>query len=62
MKKNIGSVDKAIRIIIALALFSLYFILAGNARYLAIIGLIPLLTAFISFCPIYKFLNINSAK
>lgn len=62
MKKNIGTVDKAIRIILALALFSLYFILEGNARYLAVIGLVPLLTAFISFCPIYKILNISSSK
>ncbi len=62
MKKNVGTLDKTIRIIIALALFSLYFILDGNARYIAVLGFVPLLTAFVSFCPLYKLLNINSAK
>jgi len=54
MKSNVGSVDKTIRILIALALFSLFFFLEGNLRYLAVIGFIPLLTAFISWCPLYK--------
>jgi len=60
MKSNVGSVDKAVRILIAIALFSLFFFLEGNLRYLAVIGFIPLLTAFISWCPIYKIFGINT--
>lgn len=60
MNSNVGSVDKVVRIIIALVLFSLYFVLEGNLRYLAVIGFIPLLTAFISWCPIYKIFGLNT--
>lgn len=62
MRKNIGGLDKAIRIILALALFSLYFILEGNAKYLATIGFVPLLTAFVSFCPIYRLFNFSTSQ
>ncbi len=60
MKNNVGSVDKAVRIIIAIVLFSLYFILEGNLRYIAVIGFIPLLTAFISWCPLYAIFGIST--
>ncbi|MGB2693189.1 MAG: DUF2892 domain-containing protein [Thermodesulfobacteriota bacterium] len=60
MNSNVSSVDKVVRIIIALVLFSLYFVLEGNLRYLAVIGFIPLLTALISWCPIYKIFGLNS--
>lgn len=60
MKSNVGSVDKIVRIIIALALFSLYFILEGNLRYIAVIGFIPLLTAFVSWCPLYSIIGIST--
>lgn len=60
MAKNVGSADKVIRIIIALALFSLYFILEGNLRYLSAIGLIPLVTGFVSWCPLYSLFGLNT--
>ena len=60
MQANVGSTDKVIRIIIALALFSLFFVLQGNMRFLAAIGFIPLVTAFISWCPLYSLLGIST--
>ena len=60
MKANVGSADKAVRIVIALVLFSLYFILEGNLRYIALIGIIPLLTAFMSWCPLYTIFGITT--
>lgn len=60
MKANVGSVDKVIRFILAIALFSLYFVLEGNMRYLALIGFVPLLTALVSWCPLYSLLGINT--
>ena len=62
MVKNVGNIDKSIRVIIALVLFSLFFFLEGNLRYLGLLGLIPLITAFASWCPIYRVLGINSCK
>lgn len=60
MKANVGSVDKTIRIVIALVLFSLFFILEGNLRYVALVGLIPLLTAFMSWCPLYTLFGLST--
>lgn len=60
MKANVGSVDKAVRIVIALVLFSLFFILEGNLRYVALVGLIPLLTAFMSWCPLYTLFGLST--
>jgi len=60
MKANVGSIDKAVRIIIALVLFSLFFVFEGNMRYIALIGLIPLLTAFMSWCPLYTIFGLST--
>ncbi|MGB8451791.1 MAG: DUF2892 domain-containing protein [Anaerocolumna sp.] len=60
--KNIGRIDKIIRIIIGLALLSLLFILEGNLKYLGLIGIIPIVTASISFCPLYTIFGIKTSK
>ncbi|MEC1769636.1 YgaP family membrane protein [Schinkia azotoformans] len=62
MKINIGKSDRIIRIIFALVLFSLFFFLEGNLKYLALIGIIPLVTAFIKFCPLYTLFGISTCK
>ncbi len=60
MKKNIGSSDKVIRIIIGLFLISLNF--WGPETAWGWIGLIPLATALINFCPLYLPLKISTRK
>ena len=60
MNKNVGSIDKIVRLILALGLFSLFFILEGNARYWALMGLIPLVTGLINFCPIWAIFGVNT--
>ena len=62
MNRNVGTVDNAIRLIIALLLFSLNFILEGNLRFLALIGFVPLITASISWCPLYRIFGIRTCK
>lgn len=62
MRNNVGQADRVIRIILALLLFSLFFILEGNLKYLALIGIIPLVTAFIKFCPLYTLFGVNTCK
>lgn len=65
MKKNMGSLDKMIRVIVALVLAGLYFtgVLTGT---IAIVGLalavVFVLTSFISFCPLYAPFGINTCK
>ncbi len=62
MKANVGSLDKVIRVIIALALFSLFFVLEGSWRYLAVVGFVPLLTALVSWCPLYMLFGLNTCS
>ncbi|MGE4485011.1 MAG: DUF2892 domain-containing protein [Oscillospiraceae bacterium] len=62
MKRNVGTVDKWIRIILGLAILSLIFFLKGNLRWLGLIGLIPLITGLINACPLYALLGISTNK
>ena len=52
MKANVGSADRVFRVIIGLVILSYLFIGEGSARYFSLIGLVPLLTAAIGYCPI----------
>ncbi|SOE21082.1 Protein of unknown function [Spirosomataceae bacterium TFI 002] len=65
MKANMGTVDKAIRIIVALVIIALYFM--GQISGLAAIILLAfaavfILTSFISFCPLYLPFGISTKK
>lgn len=62
MKINVGSIDRIFRIILGLGLFSLFFLLEGNARYLGLIGIIPLATAAMSRCPLYSIFGLSTCR
>ncbi|MBT3254551.1 MAG: DUF2892 domain-containing protein [Candidatus Marinimicrobia bacterium] len=62
MQKNVGSIDKILRLILAVGLFSLFFILEGNARYWALVGIIPLITGLMNSCPVWSVFGINTAR
>ena len=58
--KNVGNTDRIIRVIIGLGLLNLLIILNGNMRYLGLLGLIPIITAIIGFCPLYKLIGLKT--
>lgn len=60
MKANVGGIDRVLRIVVGLALLSLLFVLDGNARYWGLVGIVPLLTGFLRFCPMYSLLGIST--
>lgn len=60
MNQNVGSLDRVVRVVIALVLFSLFFVLEGNLRWLGLIGIIPLATAVIGWCPMYLPLGLST--
>ncbi|MDC6406217.1 MULTISPECIES: YgaP family membrane protein [Maribacter] len=65
MKKNMGSADKTIRIIIALAVFALYYfnVIGGTLAYvLMALAAIFVLTSLVSFCPLYTLFGISTCK
>jgi len=56
MKKNMGSLDRIVRVLIAIAAGALYFtgVVSGVLGIvLLVLAGVFLLTSFISFCPIY---------
>jgi hypothetical protein len=58
MKQNVGGIDKTIRIIVGLGLISLVFV--GPQTVWGWIGVVPLATALIGWCPPYALLGINT--
>lgn len=62
MEKNVGSTEKVIRIVVGLAILSLLFLLEGPNRWFGLIGLVPILTALVGWCPAWAVLGINTCK
>ncbi len=63
MKKNMGTADRIIRIIIAAIIVTLYFteMITGTlAIVLLVLSGIFVLTSFISFCPLYTLFGIKT--
>ena len=58
MKNNIHHMERAIRILAGLILISLAFIGPKNLWFL--LGIIPLLTGLMGWCPPYSLLGINT--
>jgi hypothetical protein len=58
MKKNVGGADRAIRIIAGLVLLSLVFV--GPKTLWGLVGLVPLLTGLIGWCPPYSLFGIST--
>ena len=66
MKKNIGNMDKLIRLIIAVILFLLVYTEKihnpTTEIVLLIIALLAAITSLINYCPLYTLLKINTCK
>lgn len=57
MTTNVGSADKIIRIILGLAIIVIGYL---NESWWGLVGLVPLLTAFLGFCPAYFLLGVST--
>lgn len=65
MTKNLGSVDRIIRILLAIIIGVLYATgdLSGTAALiLGVLGVVFLLTSSVGFCPIYHALKLSTKK
>lgn len=60
MKKNVGSIDAIVRIVIGLAIIGFAYMQEGPMRWIGIAALIPFATAAVGFCPLYTLLGINT--
>lgn len=63
MKKNMGTVDRTLRVVVAVVLAVLYFqgVISGTLGIVALImAVIFVGTSFVSFCPLYGPLGIST--
>jgi hypothetical protein len=58
LPKNVGSIDRGLRIVLGLALLAIVFV--GPKTPWGWIGLVPLLTAFVGSCPLYTLLGLRT--
>jgi hypothetical protein len=57
---NEGTLDRALRVVIGLVLIALVF--AGPKTAWGWIGLVPLVTGLVGFCPAYRLVGINTCR
>lgn len=65
MKKNMGTIDKVIRILVAVVFAILFFtnVITGTLGIiLLVLAVVFVFTSLISFCPLYLLLGINTGK
>jgi len=65
MKKNMGNLDRVLRLLGAGVLIALYFlnVITGTLAVVSlVIAAVLILTSFISFCPLYVPFKINTRK
>ena len=60
MKRNVGKVDRTIRVLLGIFILSMLF--WGPKNPWALIGLLPLGTGLIGWCGPYHLLGINTCK
>ena len=54
--------EKALRLVIGLALLTLLFLFDGGLALLGLLGLIPIATALLGYCPIKHLFGITSCR
>lgn len=61
MQKNVGGMDRTLRIIVGVALIVAAFI-PGVPWWIGLIGLVPLATGTTQVCPLYPMIGCNTNK
>ena len=59
MKKNVGTIDRIIRIVLGVAILALGYY---YRTWWGLVGLIPLATGFAGWCGLYTILKISTRK
>jgi DUF2892 family protein len=59
MLRNVGMMERVVRVVAGLMILGLYGALDSPWKYLTLIGLIPLGTGLVGYCPAYKAIGRN---
>ena len=58
MKKNIGGVERIVRVIVGISVLALAFL--GPKSPWAYLGILPIVTGLVGWCPAYALLGIRT--
>jgi hypothetical protein len=58
LRRNEGTIDRALRVLLGIALLSLIFV--GPHTWWGLVGLVPLLTGLVGTCPLYSLLGLST--
>jgi hypothetical protein len=62
MTANVGSIDRAVRIILGIVLLAMLLVLEGPVRWAGLLGLILIGTALVGYCPAYGLLGLRTRR
>ena len=62
MQTNIGKMDAGLRYILGFILLAILLLMEGPWRWVGLLGIIPIATAVVNFCPVWKLFGINTSK
>lgn len=62
MRANVGGIDRAVRIVVGLALLSTLLFVEGDTKWWGLIGIVPLFTALVRWCPAYTLFGIKTCS
>lgn len=60
MRINVGDMDRLIRLAVGIGLLAMVVVLESGARWFGLIGVVPLATALVRWCPLYTLLGLNT--
>jgi hypothetical protein len=58
--RNEGTIDRVLRVGLGVALIAMVFV--GPQTPLGWLGLVPLLTGVVGFCPLYRLIGVNTCR
>jgi cadmium resistance protein CadD (predicted permease) len=58
MTANVGQIDRILRVVLGIVLLSLVFV--GPKTLWGLVGLIPLVTGLVKFCPLYRIFGLRT--
>jgi hypothetical protein len=58
MQTNESSIDRALRVVLGIVVLSL--VVVGPRTMWGLIGLVPLLTGLVGFCPLYRLIGVST--
>lgn len=60
MERNVGDIERVVRVLAGLGILSLVFV--GPQSLWGLLGIVPVLTGLTGWCPPYSLLGINTCR